>query len=104
MADPESLFHQNKAMIRLHRSHPAFHSERLALLSSSETLLAYERGEGDNRVLCLFNLSPEAVDFRPEAIWNRAECLAGMGSVQRSQNGGSWAFPPWAWCWLAFPK
>ena len=104
LEDSESLFHQNKAMIQLHQTHPAFHSERLELLASPETLLAFERGEDDERVLCLFNLSPTAVDFRPDEIWNRTDCLAGAGQIQRGQNGGAWSFEPWAWCWLAFPK
>jgi alpha-glucosidase len=36
-------------------------------------LLAFERGDGDERLLCLFNLGPEAVDWPVPEGWRVIE-------------------------------
>jgi len=100
LQDPESLFHQSKTLIGLHRETTAFHSERLELLDSSEDVLVFERGDGESRVLCVFNLSPKDITYTPPENWNCATPLAKGTLADTVFESGTWHLAPWAWCWM----
>ncbi len=58
-ADPASMLHWTRAVLRLRRAHPALRTGGVAVVQADEAVLAFERQEGGARLLCLFNLSSE---------------------------------------------
>ena len=100
LQDPESRFHQCQTLIALHRKHPAFHSERLELLETNEDLLVFERGDGESRVLCVFNLSDRDLVYTPPENWNCAILLAEGSATKLTFESRPWRLAPWAWCWM----
>jgi len=50
-----------RGMLAFRRSEPALRTGTTRFLDVPEPVLAYVRGQGDLAVLCLFNLSPQAV-------------------------------------------
>ena len=61
-ADPTSILNLSRELIGLRRRYPALKTGGMRMLEAAGSLLAFERGEGDEALLCVFNLghSPEA--------------------------------------------
>ena len=59
--DPNSVLAFYRGMLAFRRSEPALRTGTTRFLDVPEPVLAYVRGQGDLAVLCLFNLSPQAV-------------------------------------------
>ena len=64
-ADESSMLHLTRACIALRKAHPALAVGELTLVAATDTLLAFERREGDETLLCVFNLGPEPVTWSP---------------------------------------
>ena len=94
---PESLFHQTKALIALHQTHNAFHDDNLTVLDSPENLLVFERGEGRDKVLCVFNLSADEIEFQTPDAWTDAPTMMKSGQIQAVKETGSHRFSGWSW-------
>jgi alpha-glucosidase len=60
-ADPESMLSFARKMISLRKASAALTSGELAFLEAADPLLAFVRGQGDERVACVFNLSEAPV-------------------------------------------
>lgn len=58
--DPGSTLHAARRAIHLRRDHPALRVGQLKPREVAPPLVAFERAAGDERLLCVFNLGPEA--------------------------------------------
>jgi len=96
-ATPSSLFHQTRALIANHIEHDAFHSDRLAVLKSPQNLLVFERGEGESRVLCIFNLSDETISFARPQEWLESKLLNQGGTIHSTAELGVFGYEAWSW-------
>ncbi|MAY81788.1 MAG: alpha-glucosidase [Deltaproteobacteria bacterium] len=94
---PDSLFHKTRALIELHRNNKAFHSQRIAVLDSPEEILVFERGEGDSRVLCTFNLSEKPINFALPNEWASASMIQQSGSIDADSVTGKRTYDAWSW-------
>ena len=69
--DPDSVLAGYRRFLTWRRDHPALRGGRQRLVEDApEPLLIYERGEGERRILCAFNLSDAPFTWRlPEDAW-----------------------------------
>lgn len=65
-ADAGSMLHWTRRAVALRRAHPALRTGHAEVIHADEAVLAFERQEGDERLLCLFNLSPEPRRWCPD--------------------------------------
>ncbi|MCT0202970.1 alpha-amylase family glycosyl hydrolase [Synechococcus sp. CS-603] len=64
--DPSSLLNTWRRLLHWRREHPALHSGAITVLETGEPLLAFLRGDAEERsVFCLFNTSGRWADFHP---------------------------------------
>lgn len=63
--DPLSLLHVTRRMIALRHANAALMTGTLTIVEASDRVLAFERATPDQRLLCIFNLSAEPVDWQP---------------------------------------
>ncbi len=96
-----SQLHKTRALIALHREHPAFHSDNIRVLDSPEDLLVFERGEGAGSVLCVFNLSNQTVAFERPAKWARASALQSGGTIHPETDQATSRYEGWSWHLIA---
>jgi len=68
-ADPTSVLHAARRIIALRHAHPALRTGGLEIESAGDLVIfrRFERAEGGERLLCVFNLGFEAVDWSPPA-------------------------------------
>lgn len=92
-----SLFHQTRSLIALHRTRRGFHSDRLQVLESPDDLLVFERGEGDHRVLCVFNLSDSPVAYQFPETWAHSQRLESGGTVASKPESAKTIYGGWSW-------
>ena len=66
-ADPTSVLHAARRIIALRQAHPALRTGGLEIESADDLVIfrRFERAEGGERLLCVFNLGFEAVDWSP---------------------------------------
>ena len=100
-SQPDTLFHLTRELISLHQCHSAFHSEHLDIVESPEHLLVFERGEGAAKILCLFNLSSEEVEFQLPDSWDGAPILKQGGDIQTNIETGNHHFKAWSWRYIS---
>jgi len=98
---PESLFYKTQGLIALHREHSALHSDRIAVLDSHDDLLVFERGEGERRLLCVFNLSGSEIDFEAPAGWADAHPVKHDGDIELNPARPTARYGGWSWQILA---
>ena len=68
-ADPTSILHAARRIIALRQAHPALRTGGLEIESAGDLVVfrRFERAEGGERLLCVFNLGFEAVDWSAPA-------------------------------------
>ncbi|GLW05137.1 trehalose synthase/amylase TreS [Microtetraspora sp. NBRC 13810] len=81
--NPASLLHFTKKMLEIRRRHPVFGTGAYSeLWSSNNAVLTFVREEGDDRMLCVNNLSkfpqPVELDLRRFAGMTPVECRGGV--------------------------
>jgi len=64
-ADPGSMLHLTRACVALRKAHPALATGALTPVCVTDTLLAFERSEGGETLLCVVNLGSEAARWTP---------------------------------------
>jgi alpha-glucosidase len=75
--DPASVLEHYRRFLAFRRQHPAFAKGDIAFLADEENVLRYTRRDGNETLLCLFNMSPtDAVSELPAGDW---ETLEGHG-------------------------
>ena len=78
-ADPDSLLNFTRAMLALRKANPALRHGALALLLADEARLVFRRVADGQALICVFNLSAQAVEW-PEGV-------AVAGNVLAAVNG-----------------
>ena len=63
--DPESVLEQYRRFLAFRKQHPALVKGEIRFLPSQVPLLQYERLAGNEIILCVFNMSPEAAAVEP---------------------------------------
>ena len=71
--DPDSTLHWARRVIALRHAQPVLRTGRLTPIDAAEKLIVFERGEGDARLLCVFNVTADAVDWRLPSGWKVIE-------------------------------
>ena len=66
--DPGSTLAFARTMIALRKHHPALKTGSIRFLDTPDSVLAFERLAGDERLLCVFNLGEGAVDWAPAEV------------------------------------
>ena len=88
-ADPDSLLHWTRRVLAVRNAHPALRQGDIRILHSDDAVLAFERRDAGERLLCVFNLGDAARDWPPR--------LAQTGTVLLSANDASpSALPPFS--------
>jgi alpha-glucosidase len=72
-ADAHSTLNLTRRLIALRKRRPALRIGGIRPVEAPAPLLAFERGEGPNRLLCVFNLGGEAVDWPLPSGWRIVE-------------------------------
>jgi alpha-glucosidase len=76
-ADPASQLALTRRLIAFRKAHPALTHGAMHILDAPDGLLIFERTEGDQRLLCAFNLGHSAVDWSPPPGWRVIEAVNG---------------------------
>ena len=71
--DPGSMLALTRRLVALRKSRRALRVGAIRPVEAPEPLLAFERGDGAERLLCVFNLGREAVDWPLPAGWRVVE-------------------------------
>jgi alpha-glucosidase len=72
-ADPASLLHLTRRLVALRKRYAALRTGIIRPVGVEPPLLAFERGEGDDRLLCVFNLGDRAADWPVPHGWRVIE-------------------------------
>ena len=68
-ADPASLLNWMRQCLALRKKHAALVTGRLDVVEVGESLIAFTRETGSERLLCAFNLGNVALAWRPDGDW-----------------------------------
>ena len=71
--DPGSTLNLTRRLIALRKTHEALRTGAIRKVEAPAPLLAFERGEDEARMLCVFNLGDKAVDWSLPAGWTVVE-------------------------------
>jgi alpha-glucosidase len=71
--DPNSTLNLTRRLVALRRAKPALRSGAIRRLEAPSQLLVFERGEGEEAMLCAFNLGDETVAWALPAGWRIVE-------------------------------
>jgi alpha-glucosidase len=72
-ADKDSTLNFARRVIALRRQHPALRTGSLKAIAAPEPLLVFTRGDGDEALLCVFNLGGRAIPWTLPEGWRVAE-------------------------------
>jgi alpha-glucosidase len=72
-ADPHSTLNLTRRLIALRKRLPALRTGAIRPVDTPAPLLAFERGDGATRLLCVFNLGSEPVDWPLPSGWRIIE-------------------------------
>ncbi|MBP2277912.1 MULTISPECIES: alpha-glucosidase family protein [Sphingomonas] len=88
-ADPDSLLHWTRQVLAVRNAHPALRQGDIRILHSDDAVLAFERRDAGERLLCVFNLGDTTRGWPSD--------LAQTGAVLLSANAASAAaLPPFS--------
>jgi alpha-glucosidase len=95
-ADPASMLALHRRLLALRRAHPALASGAFALLETGDAsdVLAYERSEGDDRVLVALNLGSTPATLTLPAWAHHARSLLSTLATSLSPAGARLALGP----------
>ncbi|MFN3945965.1 MAG: alpha-amylase family glycosyl hydrolase [Allosphingosinicella sp.] len=75
--DPDSTLNLTRRLVALRRREEALRCGIIRPLDLAAPLLAFERGDGPDRLLCLFNLGRAPADWRLPEGWTVIEAVGG---------------------------
>jgi alpha-glucosidase len=85
LRDPHSLLHAYRHFLQWRKSRTALRSGAIRVLDSAAPVLMFERGSGDDRLLCVFNFSADAGSLRlPSPAWRL--CLEAVLDGERHDD------------------
>ncbi|MBO9709481.1 MAG: DUF3459 domain-containing protein [Caulobacter sp.] len=73
--DPASTLNLTRRVVALRKQLPGLKAGAMAFVEAPAPLMAFTRGEGDDQVLCAFNLGFETVDWAPPPGWRILESV-----------------------------
>jgi alpha-glucosidase len=79
--DPESLLNLTRHLLAFRHASDALMRGDARVIEASEAILAIERSTADETMLCVFNMSPEPVEWRP-AQPDRWQIVEAAGMVE----------------------
>ncbi len=85
-ADPASTLGVTRRLIALRRALPALRHGRAVVVSAPPGLLAFERGQGETRLFCLFELAGQEASIPVDAGWAPAMTLQGASIISAAVN------------------
>ncbi|MFT3973069.1 MAG: alpha-amylase family glycosyl hydrolase [Amaricoccus sp.] len=89
--DPESMLSTYRRMLAWRKAHPVLAKGSFALHRTTDTLVSYVRGDGDEAIFCAFNLGPDPVSIElPAGDWRPIEDSGFAGAIV----GGNAELPP----------
>ena len=91
--DPAAMLTFTRDVLKLRKDHSALCDGDIKFLDAPENVLAFTRGKGADRILCVFNLSAAPAAFTPSGEW--APVLSA-----HSDPGPSSDLPAYGGCWL----
>ncbi|HEU0097314.1 MAG TPA: alpha-amylase family glycosyl hydrolase [Allosphingosinicella sp.] len=71
--DPDSTLNLTRRLVALRRARPVLRTGTIRRIEAPAPLLAFERGEGAEALLCAFNLGGESVDWALPSGWRVVE-------------------------------
>jgi len=74
--DPGSMLHAARRLTALRKTHPALRAGRLTIEATEPLLILTREGEGQ-RLMAVFNLGHDAVDWTPPPGWTAVEAVNG---------------------------
>ncbi|MET0336706.1 MAG: DUF3459 domain-containing protein, partial [Caulobacter sp.] len=89
--DDSSTLNFARRLMKLRSASPALRLGTLSFIDAPAPVLAYERREDGERIICVFNLGKEPVDWETELT---GETLAASGEV--STDSGAWRLGAYA--------
>lgn len=98
MADPDSVFHYYRKLIRLRKEQPVIvHGRYEPILEEHRQIYAFLRVAGDQRLLVILNFTPSWPEFmRPEDLaWSDAGLLIANYPVDVGQDIRHFTLRPW---------
>lgn len=78
MSDPHSTLNRTKQFIALRKQHPVLQTGALTFIDADEPIIAFKREDGNEHLLCVFNLSDKDVSWSPEDAKNWAPLSHGI--------------------------
>ena len=94
-ADETSLLHYYIGLLHWRRAQPALLKGSMQLLPLHEQVLAFERTEGAQRLLCVFNFSGDALNWELPAAYATAQALADSPVPGAKVEAGAVVLQPW---------
>lgn len=88
--DPGSVLHAYRRFLAWRKQHPALVVGDMRILPTKEPIFSFERGSGEDSVLCVFNISNQPHQVPLEAGW---ELLTGHG-LEADVAGQTLSLPP----------
>ena len=80
--DPGSTLNLTRRLIALRKAKPALRLGAIRPVEAPAPLLAFERGDGEERLLCAFNLGEDAVDWPLPSGWRIVAAVGeGLGPL-----------------------
>lgn len=73
-ADPGSMLHATRRLTALRRTHAALRNGSLTIQATEPLLILNREGEGQ-RLMAVFNLGHDAIDWRPPSGWSVIEAV-----------------------------
>jgi len=74
-ADPTSMLHLTRRMVGLRRRFATLKTDGMVMLPAPPGLLVFQRGEGRDALLCVFNLGHDDVDWTAPEGWSVVEAV-----------------------------
>ncbi|MEA3066043.1 MAG: alpha-glucosidase [Sphingomonadales bacterium] len=83
-SDPASTLHLTRRLVALRKAKPALRTGKIRRVEAPSPLLVFERGKGEDALLCAFNLGDQAVDWGLPPGWRIVEQ---MGEPMKPLSG-----------------
>ncbi|MCC7260654.1 MAG: alpha-glucosidase C-terminal domain-containing protein, partial [Alphaproteobacteria bacterium] len=89
----DSLLHHYRAFLAWRNSHKALRSGAVRFFDAPDGVLAFTRTQGEETILCIFNLVPEQVRCDGKG-WPESDALEGHG-LASAKDGNALTLPPY---------
>ncbi len=100
LKDAGSLLHFYRQLLRWRKTRPSLVSGALEVLEAHPQVLAYVRRFGGETTLCVFNFSPEPVQWSVPAEFSSLSLVDGSGLAQVHLQAAVLALPAWGGAFL----